>query len=95
MEKIYEEEVIGFDQFVGDVFYYGDSYLVVVQFYFGEDVWWLLNDYCDDGKLIVFDVGLKYCGLCVKVYLMVVKLFRRMDMVVFVRMNGDENESCM
>lgn len=95
MEKIHEEEAIGPDQLAGDVLYYGDSHSAVVQLHSGEDVRRLLNDHRDDGKLIVLDVGLKHCGPCVKVYPTVVKLSRRMDTVVFARMNGDENESCM
>lgn len=94
-EKIHEEEGIGPDMLVGDVLYYGDSHSAVVQMHSGEDVQKLIEDHKVDHKLIVLDVGLKHCGPCVKVYPTVVKLSRQMDSVVFARMNGDENESCM
>lgn len=55
----------------------------------------LIEEHKTDNKLLVLDVGLKHCGPCVKVYPTVVKLSRQMDTVVFARMNGDENESCM
>lgn len=96
MEKIHEEEGIGPDQLVGDVLYYGDSHSAVVQIHSREDVEKLIGDHKADGKLIVLDVGLKHCGPCVKVYPTVIKLSRSMeDTVVFARMNGDENDSCM
>lgn len=96
MEKIHEEEAIGPDQLVGDVLYYGDSHSAVVQLHSREDVEKLISDHKTDGKLIVLDVGLKHCGPCVKVYPTVIKLSRSMeDTVVFARMNGDENDSCM
>ncbi|KAL3840172.1 hypothetical protein ACJIZ3_024763 [Penstemon smallii] len=96
MEKIHEEEGIGPDQLVGDVLYYGDSHSAVVQLHNREDVEKLIGEHKVDGKLIVLDVGLKHCGPCVKVYPTVIKLSRSMeDTVVFARMNGDENESCM
>ncbi|XP_075518930.1 thioredoxin-like protein CDSP32, chloroplastic [Primulina tabacum] len=96
MEKIHEEEGIGPDQLVGDVLYYGDNHSAVVQLHSGEDVQKLIEDHKIDGKLIVLDVGLKHCGPCVKVYPTVIKLSKSMaDTVVFARMNGDENESCM
>ncbi|XP_027330045.1 thioredoxin-like protein CDSP32, chloroplastic [Abrus precatorius] len=96
MEKIHEEEGIGPDQLVGDVLYYGDNHSAVVQLHSGEDVKKLIEDHKVDHKLIVLDVGLKHCGPCVKVYPTVIKLSRQMsDTVVFARMNGDENESCM
>ncbi|XP_073145648.1 thioredoxin-like protein CDSP32, chloroplastic [Henckelia pumila] len=96
MEKIHEEEGIGPDQLVGDVLYYGDNHSAVVQLHSGEDVQKLIQEHKIDGKLIVLDVGLKHCGPCVKVYPTVIKLSRSMaDTVVFARMNGDENESCM
>ncbi|KAH6759287.1 chloroplastic drought-induced stress protein of 32 kD [Perilla frutescens var. frutescens] len=96
MEKIHEEEGIGPDQLVGDVLYYGDSHSAVVQLHSREDVEKLIGEHKSDGKLIVLDVGLKHCGPCVKVYPTVIKLSRSMeDTVVFARMNGDENESCM
>uniref|UniRef100_A0A7C8Z724 Thioredoxin domain-containing protein n=2 Tax=Opuntia streptacantha TaxID=393608 RepID=A0A7C8Z724_OPUST len=95
MEKIHEEDAIGPDRLVGDVLYYGDNHSAVVQLHSGEDVRQLIEQHKGDGKLIVLDVGLKHCGPCVKVYPTVVKLSRQMDTVVFARMNGDENESCM
>lgn len=96
MEKIHEEEGIGPDQLVGDVLYYGDNHSAVVQLHSREDVEKLIEEHKVDHKLIVLDVGLKHCGPCVKVYPTVVKLSRQMaDSVVFARMNGDENDSCM
>ncbi|KAB1203607.1 Thioredoxin-like protein CDSP32, chloroplastic [Morella rubra] len=96
MEKIHEEEGIGPDTLMGDVLYYGDSHSAVEQLHSGEDVEKLMEDHKVDGKLIVLDVGLKHCGPCVKVYPTVLKLSRQMtDTVVFARMNGDENDSCM
>ncbi|GAB2300420.1 Thioredoxin-like protein cdsp32, chloroplastic [Dionaea muscipula] len=96
MEKVHEEEAVGPDQLVGDVLYYGDNHSGVVQLHSGEDVKALIKEHDADGKLIVLDVGLKHCGPCVKVYPTVIKLSRQMaDTVVFGRMNGDENESCM
>lgn len=96
MEKIHEEGGIGPDQLMGDVLYYGDNHSAVVQLHSREDVEKLIDDHKADHKLIVLDVGLKHCGPCVKVYPTVIKLSRRMgDTVVFARMNGDENDSCM
>lgn len=96
MEKVHEEEGIGPDELVGDVLYYGDHHSAVVQLHSGEDVDALIAEHKVGGKLVVLDVGLKHCGPCVKVYPTVVKLSRSMeDAVVFARMNGDENESCM
>lgn len=96
MEKIHEEEGIGPDELMGDVLYYGDNHSEVVQMHCREDVEALIEGHRKDGKLIVLDVGLKHCGPCVKVYPTVVKLSRQMtDTVVFARMNGDENDSCM
>ncbi|KAK9216904.1 hypothetical protein WN944_008916 [Citrus x changshan-huyou] len=96
MEKIHEEEGIGPDQLMGDVLYYGDSHSAVVQLHSKEDVEKLIDDHKVDQKLIVLDVGLKHCGPCVKVYPTVIKLSRQMaGTVVFARMNGDENDSCM
>lgn len=98
MVKIHEEEAIGPDQLAGDVLYYGDSHSGVVQLHSGEDVKRLMEENTGQGeksKLIVLDVGLKHCGPCVKVYPTVVKLSKQMETVVFARMNGDENESCM
>ncbi|KAG6435308.1 hypothetical protein SASPL_100178 [Salvia splendens] len=96
MEKIHEEEAIGPEQLEGDVLYYGDSHSAVVQLHSREDVEKLIADHKSDGQLIVLDVGLKHCGPCVKVYPTVIKLSRSMKgTVVFARMNGDENDSCM
>lgn len=95
-EKIHEEEGIGPDMLVGDVLYYGDSHSAVVQLHSRADVEKLIDDHRSDHKLVVLDVGLKHCGPCVKVYPTVIKLSRQMaDTVVFARMNGDENDSCM
>lgn len=96
MEKIHEEEGIGPDVLVGDVLYYGDNHSSVVQLHSREDVEKLIEENKVEHKLIVLDVGLKHCGPCVKVYPTVIKLSKQMvDTVVFARMNGDENESCM
>lgn len=96
MEKIHEEEGIDGDRLMGDVLYYGDNHSAVVQLHQREDVEKLIAEHKVDHKLIVLDVGLKHCGPCVKVYPTVVKLSRRMeDTVVFARMNGDENDSCL
>ncbi|KAJ4966425.1 hypothetical protein NE237_018274 [Protea cynaroides] len=96
MEKIHEEEGIGPDQLVGDVLYYRDNHSGVVQLHHREDVEKLMADHKMDHKLIVLDVGLKNCGPCVKVYPTVIRLSKQMaDTVVFARMNGDENDSCM
>ncbi|KAL1822910.1 hypothetical protein ACET3Z_009688 [Daucus carota] len=96
MEIIHEEEGIGPDVLEGDVLYYGDSHSAVVQLHSRDDVEKLIEDHKVDHQLIVLDVGLKHCGPCVKVYPTVLKLSRQMDgMVVFARMNGDENDSCM
>ncbi|OVA08874.1 Thioredoxin [Macleaya cordata] len=96
MEKIHEEEGIGPDELMGDVLYYGDNHSAVVQLHSRTDVESLISEHKADHKLIVLDVGLKHCGPCVKVYPTVLKLSRQMaDTVVFARMNGDENDSCM
>ncbi|KAL5847909.1 hypothetical protein ACOSQ3_011433 [Xanthoceras sorbifolium] len=95
MEKIHEEEGIGPDRLIGDVLYYGDNHSAVVQLHCREDVEKLIGEHKADHKLLVLDVGLKHCGPCVKVYPTVLKLSRQMDNVVFARMNGDENDSCM
>ncbi|KAI3991211.1 hypothetical protein MKX01_022432 [Papaver californicum] len=96
MEKIHEEEGIGPDELMGDVLYYGDNHSAVVQLHSREDVENLIEVHKTDSKLIVLDVGLKHCGPCVKVYPTVLKLSRQMvDTVIFARMNGDENDSCM
>lgn len=96
MEKIHEEEAIGPDRLMGDVLYYGDNHSGVVQLHSKADVKKLIDDHRADHKLVVLDVGLKHCGPCVKVYPLVIKLSKQMsEHVVFARMNGDENESCM
>ncbi|KAL5713926.1 Thioredoxin-like protein cdsp32 [Ranunculus cassubicifolius] len=96
MEKIHDEEGIGPDELMGDVLYYGDNHSSVLQLHSGEDVKNLIEEHKADHKLLVLDVGLKHCGPCVKVYPTVLKLSRQMtDTVVFARMNGDENDSCM
>lgn len=96
MEKVHEEGGVQPDQLLGDVLYYGDNHSGVVQLHCREDVEALIDDHRVDHKLIVLDVGLKHCGPCVKVYTTVVRLSRQMaETVVFARMNGDENESCM
>ncbi|KAG7590301.1 Thioredoxin-like superfamily [Arabidopsis suecica] len=96
MEKIHEEEGIEPDQLMGDVLYYGDNHSAVVQLHGRADVEKLIDENRTGGKLIVLDVGLKHCGPCVKVYPTVLKLSRSMsETVVFARMNGDENDSCM
>lgn len=96
MEKVHEEEGIGPDRLMGDVLYYGDNHSLVEQLHSREEVEALIARSKADGKMLVLDVGLKHCGPCVKVYPTVLKLSRSMaDAVVFARMNGDENESCM
>nr|GMD40276.1 thioredoxin-like protein CDSP32, chloroplastic [Ipomoea batatas] len=87
---------LGPDMLMGDVLYYGDSHSAVVQLHSGGDAESLIEKHRKDRKLVVLDVGLKHCGPCVKVYPLVVKLSKQMeDSVVFARMNGDENDSCM
>lgn len=96
MEKIHEEEGIGPDELQGDVLYYGDNHSAVVQLHSRADVEALIDQHRQDKKMLVLDVGLKHCGPCVKIYPLVLKLSRQMeDTVVFARMNGDENDSCM
>lgn len=97
MEKVHEEEGIGPEELLGDVLYYGDSHSRVVQLHCRQDVEALIDKHRGaEGKLVVLDVGLKHCGPCVKVYPTVIKLSRSMaGTVVFGRMNGDENDSCM
>ncbi|CAF1912288.1 BnaCnng41170D [Brassica napus] len=96
MEKIHKEEGIGPDQLTGDVLYYGDNHSAVGQSHGRADVEKLIDENRSGGKLIVLDVGPKHCGPCVKVYPTVLKLSRSMsETVVFARMNGDENDSCM
>ncbi|MCL7025679.1 hypothetical protein MKW94_007135 [Papaver nudicaule] len=94
MEKVHEEEGIIFrrDELVQD----GDDHSAVIQLHSREDVENLVEEHRTDNKWIVLDVGLKDCGPCVSVYPTVLILSRQMvDTVVFARMNGDENESCM
>ncbi|WZZ33773.1 hypothetical protein YC2023_017174 [Brassica napus] len=87
---------IGPDQLTGDVLYYGDNHSAVGQSHGRADVEKLIDENRSGGKLIVLDVGPKHCGPCVKVYPTVLKLSRSMsETVVFARMNGDENDSCM
>ncbi|XP_026443447.1 thioredoxin-like protein CDSP32, chloroplastic [Papaver somniferum] len=97
MEKIHEESgIIGRDELMRDVLYYGDNYSGVIQLYSRKDVENLFEEHRINNKLIVLDVGLKHCRPCVKVYPTVLMLSRLMrDTVVFARMDGDENDSCM
>ena len=77
----------------GDVLYYGDNDAPIHRLHNMQDVDSLLKKHSDDHKLVVLDVGLKHCGPCVKVYPTVVKLTKKMtNIIVFARMNGDENE---
>lgn len=96
MEKVHEEEGIGPDRLVGDVLYYGDNHSLVEQVSSQEEAAALVARCGAEGKMLVLDVGLKHCGPCVKVYPTVIRLSRSMaDAVVFARMNGDANDSCM
>ncbi|GAQ89115.1 hypothetical protein KFL_004880100 [Klebsormidium nitens] len=91
--KIHEETGISEDMLTGDVLYYGDTSSQVVDIHNQADLDRLLDNSGD--KLIVLDMGLKYCGPCVKVYPTVVKLARKMaGFAVFARVMGDENEWC-
>ena len=86
---------IGPYQLEGDVLYYGDNDAPIHRLHNMQDVDSLLKKHSDDHNLVVLDVGMKYCGHCVKGYPTMVKLARKMtDTVVFARMNGDENEEC-
>ncbi|KAF8082369.1 hypothetical protein N665_0830s0016 [Sinapis alba] len=83
---------------MGDMLYYGYNHSAVVQLHGKADVEKLIDENRSehDPRLIVLDVGLKHCALCVKVYPRVLKLSRSMsETVVFARMNGNENDSCM
>ncbi|KAG5410149.1 hypothetical protein IGI04_006468 [Brassica rapa subsp. trilocularis] len=81
---------------MGDVLYYGDNHSAVVQLHGRADMEKPIDENLSGGKLIVLDVGLKHCGPCVKVYPTVLKLSRSMsETIVFARMNGDKNDSCM
>lgn len=97
MERLHDEEGIGPDQLMGDVLYYGDNHSLVEQLHSRWEVEELVAKCKEEGKMLVLDVGLKHCGPCVKVYPAVIKLSKTMaDLaVVFARMNGDENDSCM
>ncbi|KAI3903970.1 hypothetical protein MKW92_005085 [Papaver armeniacum] len=97
MKKIHEEEgIIGPDELMRDVLYYGDNHSAVIQLHSKKDVENLIEEHRIDNKLIVIDIGLKHCGPCAKVYPTVLMLSRMMvDTVVFARMDGDENESCV
>ncbi|XP_026415962.1 thioredoxin-like protein CDSP32, chloroplastic [Papaver somniferum] len=96
MGKIHEESgIIGRDELMRDVLYYGDNHAGVIRLHSRKDVEDLIEKHRTDNKLIVLDIGLKYCGPCVKVYPTVLMLSRLMgDNVVFARMDGDENDSC-
>ncbi|KAI3859818.1 hypothetical protein MKW92_048344 [Papaver armeniacum] len=96
MEKIHEEGgIIGRDDLMRDVLYYGHNRSGVIQLHSRKDVENLIEEHRIDNKLIVLDIGLKHCGPCVKVYPTVLMLSRLMeDNVVFARMDGDENDSC-
>jgi len=73
--EVHEEEAIGPKRLAGDVLYYGDSHLAVVQLHSREGVEALIDEHRGDKeKLVVLDVGLKHCGPCVEVYPTVVKL---------------------
>lgn len=63
--KIHEETGISEDMLTGDVLYYGDTSSQVVDIHNQADLDQLLDNSGD--KLIVLDMGLKYCGPCVKV----------------------------
>ncbi|KAI3966767.1 hypothetical protein MKW92_020642 [Papaver armeniacum] len=95
MEKIHEEGLIGRDDLMRDILYYGDNHAGVIQLHSRKDVENLIEEHRIDNKLIVLDIGLKHCGPCVKVYPTVLMLSRLMgDTVIFARMDGDENDSC-
>ncbi|KAI3844455.1 hypothetical protein MKX03_022587 [Papaver bracteatum] len=83
MQKIHEEGIIGRDDLMRDILYYGDNHAGVIQLHSRKDVENLIEEHRMDNKLIVLDIGLKHCGPCVKG-----------DTVVFARMNGDENDNC-
>ncbi|KAI3848158.1 hypothetical protein MKX03_012331 [Papaver bracteatum] len=97
MEKIHEEEgIISPDELMRDVLYYGNHHSAVIQLHSKKDVENLIEEHRIDNKLIVIDIGLKHYGPCAKVYPTVLMLSRMMvDTVVFARMDGDENESCV
>ena len=95
--EVHEEEAIGPERLAGDVLYYGDSHLAVVQLHSREGVEALIDEHRGDKeKLVVLDVGLKHCGPCVEVYPHRREAARSMtETTVFARMNGDENDSCI
>ncbi|KAI3858673.1 hypothetical protein MKX03_027376 [Papaver bracteatum] len=95
MEKIHEEGIVGRDELMRDILYYGHNHAGVIQLHSRKDAENLIEEHRIDNKLIVLDIGLKHCGPCVKVYPTVLMLSRLMgDNVVFARMDGDENDSC-
>ncbi|KAI3858676.1 hypothetical protein MKX03_027379 [Papaver bracteatum] len=95
MEKIHEEGIIGRDELMRDILYYGDNHAGVIQLHSRKDAENLIEEHRIDNKLIVLDIGLKHCGPCVKIYPTVLMLSRLIrDNVVFARMGGDENDSC-
>lgn len=96
MENVDHLVGIGPNQLMGDVLYYEDNHSAVVQLHGRADMEKPIDENLSGGKLIVLDVGLKHCGPCVKVYPTVLKLSRSMsETIVFARMNGDKNDSCM
>ncbi|RZC63677.1 hypothetical protein C5167_025417 [Papaver somniferum] len=96
-EKIHEEEgIIGPDELMRDISYYGDNHSAVVRLHSRKDFENLVEEHKIDNKLIVLNIGSKHCEPCIKVYPTVLVLSRQMvDTVVFARMDGAENESCM
>ncbi|KAM7475179.1 hypothetical protein LguiB_022422 [Lonicera macranthoides] len=96
MEKVHEEEGFKPKNLIHDLFYYGEKNSPVVQLHGREDVDKLIEDHRANSKLIVLKVGLKNCGPCMRIYPTVINLSRQMgESVIFARMSGDENESCM
>lgn len=94
-EIVHEEEGLDADGLLEDVLFYGDNDAPITQLHSPEDVEQLMNENVNNNKLLVIDIGLKYCGPCAKVYPAVVKLSQRMaDVAVFARMFGDENDGC-
>ncbi|KAI3858657.1 hypothetical protein MKX03_027360 [Papaver bracteatum] len=95
MEKIHEEGIVGRDELIRDILYYGDNHAGVIQLHSRKDAENLIEEYRTYNKLVVLDIGLKHCGPCVTVYPTVLMLSPQMgDNVVFARMDGDENDSC-
>ncbi|KAI3947578.1 hypothetical protein MKW92_034160 [Papaver armeniacum] len=97
MEKVHEEEgIIGPDELMRVVSYYGDNYSAIIQLHSRKEVENLIEQHRNDNKLIVIHVGLKHCGPCVKIYPTFLMLSRQMvDTIVFARMDGAENDSCV